>query len=48
MNIGQVEKAYRPHEKTPCPITERLIKGGYQQTGGGYIRFARDCGKTVD
>ena len=48
MNIGQVAKAYRLHKDTPCPITERLIKGGYQQTGGGYIDVAKACGKKVD
>lgn len=48
MNIGQVKKFYEEHENTPCPLTERLIKGGYQQVSGGYIDRAKANGITVD
>lgn len=48
MTIGQVETAYQTHKDTPCPITERLIESGYQQTSGGYIARAKACGETVD
>ena len=48
MNIHQVEKLFKDKENVPCPLTERLIRAGYQQTGGGYIKIARDQGLTVD
>jgi hypothetical protein len=25
-------------DNIPCPLTEKLVKAGYQQTSGGYIR----------
>ena len=48
MNIYQVKQFYKDKKDTPCPLTERLIKAGYQQVGGGYIDFAKKQGKTVD
>ena len=48
MNIRQVKEFYKHKEKAPCPLTERLIKAGYQQTGGGYIDLAKKRGLTVD
>ena len=48
MNIRQVEKFFIDKKDTPCPLTERLIKAGYQQTGGGYIDLAKKRGLTVD
>ena len=48
MNIRQVEEAYYKHQYTACPITESLIKAGYQQTGGGYIDRAKREGVIVD
>lgn len=48
MNIRQVEEFFKDKNNTPCPLTERLIKAGYQQTGGGYIDLAKKCGLTVD
>ena len=48
MNIRQVEKFFKDKKDTPCPLTERLIKAGYQQTGGGYIDLAKKRGLTVD
>lgn len=48
MNIRQVEEFFKDKNNTPCPLTERLIKAGYQQTGGGYIDLAKKRGLTVD
>lgn len=48
MNICQVEEFFKDKKDTPCPLTERLIKAGYQQTGGGYIDLAKKRGLTVD
>ena len=48
MNIRQVKEFFIDKKDTPCPLTERLIKAGYQQTGGGYIKLAKERGLTVD
>lgn len=48
MNILQVKKFFTNKEHTPCPITERLIKNGYQQTSGGYIKLAKQANIPVD
>ena len=48
MNINQVEKFFRDKNDTPCPLTEQLIKAGYQQAGGGYIDLAKKQGLVVD
>ena len=48
MNIRQVEEFFKDKKNTPCPLTERLIKAGYQQTSGGYIDLAKKRGITVD
>ena len=48
MNIRQVEQFFKDKKNTPCPLTERLIKAGYQQTGGGYIDIAKEHGLIVD
>ncbi len=48
MNIRQVEEFFKDKKDAPCPLTERLIKAGYQQTGGGYIDLAKKRGLTVD
>ena len=48
MIIRQVKEFYKDKEKAPCPLTERLIKAGYQQTGGGYINLAKKRGLIVD
>jgi len=48
MIIRQVKEFYKDKEKVPCPLTERLIKAGYQQTGGGYIDLAKKRGLIVD
>jgi hypothetical protein len=33
--------AFSSKENTPCPLTEKLVNAGYQQTSGGYIERAR-------
>ena len=48
MNIRQVKEFFMDKKNTPCPLTERLIKAGYQQTGGGYMDLAKKRGLTVD
>ena len=48
MNIRQVKEFYEDKKNVPCPLTEQLIKAGYQQTGGGYIDLAKKRGLIVD
>ena len=48
MNIEDVYRFFYDKKDTPCPITDKLIMGGYQQRSGGYIRTARKRGKVVD
>jgi len=48
MNIRQVKEFFTDKKNTPCPLTEKLIKAGYQQTGGGYITLAKKRGLIVD
>lgn len=48
MTIEQVLKFYIYKEKTPCPLTERLVSAGYQQRNGGYIKRARQEGKEIN
>ena len=48
MNIRQVKEFFKDKKNAPCPLTERLIKAGYQQTGGGYIDLAKKRGLVVD
>lgn len=48
MNIRQVKQFFSDKKETPCPLTERLIKAGYQQTSGGYIDLAKKRGVAVD
>lgn len=42
MTIKQIVSAYKSHQATPCPLTERLVGAGYQQTSGGYIDRAKE------
>lgn len=44
MNNLQVRRFYQNLEHIPCPLTERLISGGFRQKSGGYIEYARACG----
>lgn len=48
MVVQQILNAYRDKKECPCPITERLIKAGYQQEYGGYIKFAKENEIVVD
>lgn len=48
MYIYQVKEFFESKKDTPCPITERLVKGGYQQRNSGYIKFAKKQGLEVD
>lgn len=48
MNIEQVKNYYESKKDIPCPLTEKLIKAGYQQNSGGYIDYAKKVGVTVD
>lgn len=48
MIIGQVLSVYSNLGDVPCPLTEKLIKAGYQQTSGGYINHALKCGIEVN
>lgn len=48
MNIRQVKEFFEDKGNTPCPLTERLIRAGYQQTSGGYINLAKKRKLTVD
>ena len=45
MTIKQVKSTYSSHEHTPCPLTEKLVAAGYQQTHGGYIDKAKTLGE---
>ena len=48
MTIGEIKKVYLDKEETPCPLTEKLVKAGYQQVGGGYIDRAKRNGTRVN
>ena len=48
MKVKDVFRVYQDKKDEPCPITERLIKGGYQQEGNGYISYAKEVGKEID
>ena len=42
VTIKQVKDVYRNLKDEPCPATEKLIKAGYQQLRGGYIKTAKE------
>ena len=48
MTIKQVKEFFIGMEEIPCPLTERLVKAGYQQISGGYIDRAIREGLLVD
>ena len=48
MTIKQVKEFFIGMEEIPCPLTERLVKAGYQQVWGGYIDRAMREGLLVD
>lgn len=39
MTTEQLRKFYE-RKTGPCPLTEKLIKAGYQQERDGYIKYA--------
>ncbi len=45
MNAGQIRKFYEGKKEVSCPKTEELIKAGYQQRSGGYIKYAVEYSK---
>ena len=48
MTIGEVKAFFQDKEHTPCPLTEQLVKAGYQQVSGGYIDTAKWRGVKVN
>jgi hypothetical protein len=48
MTIKQVKEFFIDKEHAPCPLTEKLVKAGYQQVSGGYIDRAKKEGVLVD
>ena len=48
MKIEEVLDFFIEKHDYPCPLTEKLVKAGYQQKRGGYIDRARKDGKLVD
>ena len=48
MTTGEVKVFFQDKEHTPCPLTERLVKAGYQQVSGGYIDTAKWKGIKVN
>ena len=48
MTLSEVKRFFQEKDQTPCPVTEKLVKAGYQQTGGGYIARARNTEVSVD
>lgn len=48
MTIGEVKAYYQDKEQAPCPLTEKLVKAGYQQISGGYIDRAQCRGVKVN
>lgn len=48
MTIEQVKNYFKDKENIPCPLTEMLVKAGYQQRSGGYIDRAVKEGVEVD
>lgn len=48
MTTEQVKEFFIDKEHVPCPLTEKLVKAGYQQVSGGYIDRAKREGIVVD
>jgi len=48
MTIQQVKEFFSYFEQAPYPLTEELVKAGYQQVSGGYIDRAKREGIIVD
>ena len=48
MTAGQIASVFTGIENAPCPVTDRLVKGGFRQISGGYIKYARSVGIGTD
>lgn len=48
MTAGQTASVFAGIENVPCPVTDRLVKGGFRQISGGYIKYARSVGIGTD
>ena len=48
MTVGQVKDFYADKKVAKCKLTKKLIKSGYQQKNGGYIKTAKENGIPVD
>ena len=48
MKIVKLEKFFHPLRNKRSPLTDRLIKGGYQQKDGGYITYAKEKNILID
>ena len=48
MNLKRVKIFFSDKENALCPLTEKLVKAGYQQISGGYIDRAKRMGILVD
>ena len=48
MTIGEVKSFFQDKDIVPCPLTEKLVKAGFQQRSGGYIDRAKREGLEVD
>nr|WP_320024118.1 hypothetical protein [uncultured Acetobacterium sp.] len=48
MTTVEIYFFYKDKKNISCPLTEALIKEGYQQERGGYIDFAHEKGVEVD
>ena len=46
--IGKIKQFFLLKESHPSPLTEKLVKAGYQQVSGGYIDRLRKEGLPVD
>lgn len=49
MKLIDVKKYFKKKKDEPCPITEKLVKGGYQQAKGtGYMKVAEERGEEIN
>lgn len=48
MTVKQIKCVFKDKEQSACPITEKLIKAGYQQKNSGYITKAKKDKIEVD
>lgn len=50
MTLESIKELYKDKADTPCPLTEKLVKAGYQQKEDkeGYITIAKRAGIEVD